>query len=395
MNILFVSAVLPYPLHSGGQIRIYNLLKRLGEKHEITLCAFIRHSSELQYLKEFPFCRYVYMIYRGSAWQPQYLIRSLVGKYPFLLSTYHNQAMKNMISGLLKKNSYDLLHLEPFYVWPSVPKTHLPIVVGEHNIEYEVYQQYVRRFLAVPLRPLLYLDTLKLRFWEEVIWKKAHTITAVSEHDERVIRRCNKKVYRVPNGVDLVEFPFREKRQSNEGPVLLFVGDFKWLPNRDSSKQLIFDIWPLLKERFPGVTLRIIGRNIPKNLKKQAETLGATVVGEVSDIAKEYQSADILLAPVTIGGGTKFKMLEAMASGLPVITTQAGMQGLGTVAGVHYLEAATPEEFVTQTVEIWENTRLRNTITKSARKLVEEKYGWDSIAQNLDSVWRQTYEENH
>ncbi len=395
MKILFVSAVLPYPLHSGGQIRIYNLLKRLGAKHEITLCAFVRRPDELQYLKELPFCRYVYMIYRGSAWQPNYVLKASFGRYPFLLTTYDNSAMRELLNGLLTQGQYDLIHLEPFYVWPSVPKTRIPIVVGEHNVEYEVYQHYVRRFPVVPLRPLLYLDTLKLRFWEGYIWRKADAITAVSQYDERVIRRLNKKVYRVSNGVDLTEFPFDEKRMIHEDPVLLFVGNFKWLPNRDAARRLVSDIWPLVLERFPRAKLRIVGRTIPTWLRKlRAQPLGLSVDENVVDIRLEYEGADVLVAPLSIAGGTKFKILEAFASGLPVITSKEGIAGLGVKRDYHYLEADTSTEYVEQIKRFFENKNLRQKLAINARRFVETSYGWDQIVKKLEVVWQDTYAKN-
>lgn len=362
MKILFVSAVLPYPLHSGGQIRIYNLLKRLGGKHEITLCAFVRRPDELQYLRELPFCRYVYMIYRGSAWQPSYVFKASFGRYPFLLATYENGAMRQTIAGLLDKEQYDLVHLEPFYVWPSLPRTNLPVVVGEHNVEYEVYQEYTRRFPIVPLRPLLYLDTLKMRFWEEYVWRKVSAITAVSDHDEAVIRKLNKRVTRVPNGVDTHVFPFKTKKAKIE--TFLYVGNFRWMENRDAAEYLERDIWPEIKKEYPEAQLRIIGKE--RN--------------PVESIQDELHKADIMIAPIRIGGGTKFKILEAMASGIPVITTTIGAQGLDK--NVLWI-ADTPKEVVAAI----ENISKDHQRIKKARKLIEREYDWDTIAESLHQLW--------
>lgn len=363
MKILFVSAVLPYPLHSGGQIRIYNLLKRLGKKHEITLCAFIRNQDELQYTSQFSFCKYVYMIHRGSAWQPQYIVKSVFGRYPFLMATYDNSAMRQLLQGLLTREKYDVVHIEPFYVWPSLPKIHLPIVVGEHNIEYEVYQRYVRRFPLVPLRPILYADTLKLRFWEEYVWRKAAAITAVSDSDVRVIRKLNKRVYRVANGVDLSAFPFQSKKIKTDS--FLYVGNFKWMENRDAAEYLERDIWPEIKKEYPEAQLRIIGKE--RN--------------PVESIQDELYKTDIMIAPIRIGGGTKFKILEAMASGIPVITTTIGAQGLDKKT---LWIADTPGEVLTAIEKISKNSER----IKQARKIVKAEYNWDTIAQSLEYVWQ-------
>lgn len=363
MKILFVSAVLPYPLHSGGQIRIFHLLKRLGEKHEITLCAFTRHTSELQYASQFSFCKNVFMIHRGQAWQPHYMTKSVFGRYPFLLATYDIAAMRQILYGLMQKENYDVVHLEPFYVWPSVPKSNTPVVIGEHNIEYEVYKQYVRRFPVVPLRPILSIDIVKLRFWEERIWRHAQAVTTVSEHDEQVVQKLQKRVYRVPNGVDLSSFPFKPKKTKVN--TFLYIGNFKWMENRDAVEHLERDIWPEIKKIYPAAQLRIVGK-------------GRNPVDSIQD---ELNKADIMIAPIRIGGGTKFKILEAMATGVPVITTTIGAQGLDQKA---LWIADTPGEVLTAIEKISKNSER----IKQARKIVEAEYDWDTIAQSLEYVWQ-------
>lgn len=392
MKILFVSALLPYPLHSGGQIRVYNLLKRLGEKHEITLCAFVRDTNEVGFVDKLRFCRYVYVIHRGRAWQPRYLIKTVFGRYPFLLTTYDNRAMHELIDGLIKPGAYDLVHLEPFYVWPSVPDVTLPMVVSEHNIEYAVYETYVRRFPIPLVRPLMFIDTLKLRFWEGYVWRKADAVTSVSEADAAVIRKLSGQTPTVvPNGVDLASFRYQVHKNDGKGPKLLFVGNFAWLPNRDAAQKLVHDIWPVVKQRFPQAKLKVVGRNMSASLRRRLKSVGADWAEDVANIEGEYHQADMLVSPTTIGGGTKFKILEAFASGLPVVTSKEGVLGIAVKAGEHYLEANATGEYVAQIAKLWENSQIRELVTKVARKLVEEKYNWDQIADTIDGVWRQTY----
>ena len=131
MKVLFVSAVLPYPLYSGGQIRIYNLLKRLGKKHEIHLYSFIRSDKEKEYISELSFCKTVTTVLRGHAWRPNYLLKTITSSYPFLWNTYHNSDMLSFLSDEIAKGGYDCIHIEPGYVWPSIPTEHkIPIVIA-------------------------------------------------------------------------------------------------------------------------------------------------------------------------------------------------------------------------------------------------------------------------
>lgn len=293
----------------------------------------------------------------------------------------------------LSQEKFDLIHIEPFYVWPSLPPATVPLIVGEHNIEYEVYADYVKHFPIVPLRAFLGFDVMKLRFWEEAIWRKARAITAVSLNDKNVIEKVHTRVTLVPNGIDLNQFSYKEGRPKRPGPVILFVGDFKWFPNQQAVRDLLHTVWPFIKQKFPESRLRIIGRGLADDFVRESRGKGAEVVMDVVDIALEYRSADVLVAPLHIAGGTKFKILEAMASGLPVITTREGAEGLGVKNNVQYLEAANSAHYVDQMRKIWKNEKLRFALKREARKLIEDKYNWDSIAKKLDAVWNQVYEK--
>lgn len=393
MNILFVSAVLPYPLRSGGQIRIYNLLKRLSKRHTITLVSFIREEGERELLRHLDFCERVEMVMRGRAWQPKYILRAVIGMYPFLLSTYHNELMRQTIARLVSEKKYDVIHIEPFYVMPSLPETLPPLVISEHNVEYDVYGGYARRFSGAVLRPFLHWDVSKMKHWERLSWQKANAVTAVSEEDAAVIKTyVNHSVPVVPNGVDIGSFPFRlPKRTKN--PVILFVGNFRWHPNQDAAYSLVEHIWPRLQNRIKNARLRIVGKDIPVKLRRMVEAKGGTLDEDVEDIASVYGQADVLVAPHAISGGTKFKMLEAMATGLPIVTTKEGVAGLAMEQDIHFLSAEAPDEFVTAIAAICESDVLGGTLAKNGRKLIESRYNWDSIAKTLEGVWQKASHE--
>lgn len=391
MNILVVAAVLPYPLHSGGQIRMYNLLSRLSRKHTVTLVSFIRSDSERAYAKEFPFCKSVHMVTRGRAWQPKYYLRAILGKYPFLLTTYDNEAMRSEIHALTAGSHFDLIHAEPFYVLPSVAESGIPLVVSEHNVEYDVYKNYVDRFPLSILRPLMRWDVYKLKSWEHRAWKQAVCVTAVSPDDASVMEKySDTDVTVVPNGVDLDSFPLRTPGNHKDFTVL-FVGNFRWLPNREALSTLVGRIWPRIQDKIPGARLRVVGRDLPGAMKNRVIQAGGVVDDDVADISQVYRDADVLVAPHDIPGGTKFKMLEAMASGLPIVTGIPGMAGLHVKPGVHYFDANSPDQYVDKLLFIRENPAVVKKVTQSARRLIETEYNWDMIAGILDGVWKKAY----
>lgn len=388
MKILFVSAILPYPLHSGGQIRIYNLLKRLSKRHEITLVSYIRDPKEHALLPALGFCKAVHMIHRGYAWQVRYLFRTLVSSYPFLMATYDNADMRSLLARLLAETRYSLIHVEPFYVWSSLPHTNVPIVVSEHNIEYAVYGQYANTYRWRFLRPLLRYDVKKLMSWERKVWRNAAALTAVSEDDAQHMESyLSRDVSLVPNGVDLSLFRYQTPRTPSLHRAV-FVGNFLWLPNRQAAHRLLHTVWPEITKKYPDAHLTVVGRHIPDALAKTCRAMGVEVKSDVPDILPIYHDADVLLAPHSIAGGTKYKMLEAMASGLPVVTSSAGMAGLAVEPGVQYLEAARPHEYVSAVEKLWERSAYAVSIAQEARHVVETLYGWNTIASRLDRVWK-------
>ena len=392
MKILFVSAIMPYPLHSGGQVRVYNLLSRLSRHHEITLVTFLRDLSDKRYEKDLAFCKKIITGYRGHAWQPGYVIRSLAGTKPLLLASYDHAELRQEIAKELSTGSYDLVHIEPWYVWLSLPTVTIPTVVATHNIEYEVYQEYVRRFWFVPLRPGYYWDVLKLAFWEKHVWKRASRVIAVSKDDASVIRKSvgpDVPVSVVSNGVDVSSFRF-EMKKSGGAPVFLFVGSFTWMQNRDAAQWLVKSIWPMLEKQFPGAVLRIVGRSMPTKLRKLVVNTRVTLLEHVENIEDEFHNAHVLIAPIRIGGGTSFKILEAMASGLPVVTTTLGAAGLNVTHGKELLIANTDDELVEAVSLFTRFPKKRIEIAQNARKTIERDYAWDNIAKALDHVWYET-----
>lgn len=394
MKILFVSALLPYPLHSGGQVRVYNLLKILSRKHEITLLAFIRDQEEQKLVKNLAFCHRVETVFRGHAWQPGYVLSSILGKYPFLFSTYNNYEMRRRINEELVQEKPDLIHLEPGYVWPSLPKSPIPTVVAEHNIESTIYEGYVRRYPLVPLRSFLYLDVLKLKYWERQVWRSARAILTVSELDAAVVKSQTKNaaVFVVPNGVDPAIFPFKPKVKISPPLTFLFIGNFSWLQNRDALRFLLRDLWPVIRSRFPKVQLQIVGKQMPEDLRLLVRKNQAKTLEDLNDITSQYHQADIMLAPIRVGGGTKFKILEAMASGIPVITTTSGAKGL-VIADRREVMIADNAETTIAAIKELLKTKVRQALVSAARKRIEELYTWEHIAETQAAVWQRIYDQ--
>lgn len=381
---------LPYPLFSGGQTRSFNLIKNLAKNHEITLFSFIRNDEEKRYIKYLaPLCKKISVFKRRPAWSFINIMLSGFTLYPFLVVIYLSRTLRSSLKKELETGKYDLIHAETFYVMPNIPKTTIPTLLVEQTIEYQVYQHFVDEFPLFFLKPLLWLDVQKVKYWESYYWRRASKVVAVSEDDKEKMRKLvsNLDVDVVPNGVDTVSFSTTgtKKGINTESPTVLYVGNFKWLQNREAVEILVKDIWPKIKKELPKSKLWVVGRGI-ESLKKLA-TEGITFDETVTDIKTAYQKADFVLAPIRGPGGTRLKVLEAMASGCPVITTPVGIQGIEARDGEEVLIGDSQDEFVSLTLKLLQSQQLREKLIKKARKFVAENYDWGKITNKLESIY--------
>lgn len=382
---------LPFPLYSGGQIRTYNLLKNLARKHEITLFSFIREEEERKHIPELKkYLQKIVLFKRRPAWDKKNILMAGFTPFPFvMIATYLSMSVRKKIALELKNKSYDLIHAEPFYMTPNIPKTNIPILLVEQTIEYLVYKKYVDDFKIPFLKPFMYFDVLKLKFWEEHFWKKAKRLVAMSKQDKEIMKRAvpDKPINVVANGVD-IEFFASIKRKKLSKPTVLFVGNFKWLPNKDAARFLTFKIWPKIKKKMPNSKLWIVGKNPTREIKKLAKQKDVLVDDGVEDIRDAFGGASVLLAPIRNGRGTKYKVLEAMASKLPVVATPLGVEGVEVKNGKQVLIAKNAKELADCAVKVLKNKAFSNKMADNAFKVVSQKYNWKQIASDLDNIYK-------
>lgn len=392
MRILMLTPYLPWPLHSGGQIRTYNLLKNLAHKHDISLFSFIRDDQEREYVKKLePFCSKIQLFKRTkSPWALRNILLSGFTPYPFLVSIYLSQSAKAALQKeLTERGKYDIIHAETFYVMPNIPQTNIPTLLVEQTIEYLGYQTYTLEKAKPLFKPLLYVDVAKLKFWEKVFWKRADHLVTMSEEDRQWIKRQipSAKVSVVANGID-VEYFNKTKTKQPLAPTVLFVGNYKWLPNVDAATYLVQEIWPLIRSKIPQAQLNIVGRDATAAIKELGQVRGVNIVGEVEDIRDALGEAHVVLVPIRNGRGTRFKILESMAAGLPVVSTSLGIEGINAEDGVHALVRDSAKGMADATVEILKNKELARKLAFNARKLVTKQFNWEKISADLDDVYQ-------
>ncbi|PIY69175.1 hypothetical protein COY90_02085 [Candidatus Roizmanbacteria bacterium CG_4_10_14_0_8_um_filter_39_9] len=275
---------------------------------------------------------------------------------------------------------------------PHIIETDIPILLVEQTIEYKVYQHYVNS-LPFFIRPLFSLDILKLRYWERFYWRKAFLVGTMSESDKKAVSLLEPSIQPViiPNGAgeDLVVNKLNPKRLSN--PILLFVGNFFWLQNTEDAQYLIDKIYPKIAKAIPQIQIVIAGQNASNKLNISDTKRIKIIDIDPKDsqlVKKVYTQSTLFVAPIFGPGGTRLKILAAMASGLPIVTTKTGIEGLDISDNKHALIANSPDEFVKQIKRVLSNKILYESIRKNAYELVKKKYNWSKIAEELEIAYQ-------
>lgn len=394
MKILMLTPYVPYPPSSGGQVRTYNLLKFLSKNNQITLVCLYKNPEEKKYFNKLkPFCHKIYFCQRSpNPWTIKNIFQSIFSLKPFLIVRNYSKEAELILKTLLKKENFNIIHAETFYIMPHLPKTNIPIFLLEQTIEYQVYQHFVNS-LPFFIKPLFYLDILKLKIWEKKYWKKAYLVGTVSKSDKQTITKIEKKIKPViiPNGAGEDMIVDKIKPKNLNKPIILFQGNFFWLQNTEAANYLIKKIAPLAKKIIPNVKFIIAGQNAFNKIGiKNQENLEIIDIfpNQNDKVKKIYQSADIFIAPIFGPGGTRLKILAAMASGIPVISTKTGVTGLDIKNNHDVIIANNPKEFIDAIKKIINNKKLFEKIRFNAYNLIKKKYNWKLIAKKLEKIYK-------
>lgn len=403
MKILMLTPYLPYPLLSGGQIRSYHLIRQMAKKHDITLFALIKDEKERRYLPELEkYCQSVRVFKRS---EKPFTFRNIAEagfntftkkNYPFVVVRNFSPEAFAAVGEELKKHDYNLIHAETFYMMPHIPKTSVPKILVEQTIEYLGYESFAQKFSPLKrfiLSPFLNLDIKKIKKWERFYWQNCDLLVTMSEEDKKFIAHDllqPQRIEVVANGVDTGFFKEIRKQKTFQQPTILFVGTFKWLPNVEAANFLVHQVWPLIKKKLFNARLWIVG-NAPT-----AEVLAfaknddqITVSGGIPDIRDAYAGAQILCAPVFSGKGTRYKILEAMATRTPIVATSTAVEGLKLTNGHQVLIADTPEKLADQCVRLLNNEELQKKLAAAGQEFVAKNYDWNLIGKELDHLYQE------
>lgn len=387
MKILWVKNDFLHPTDRGGQIRTLETLRRLHRDHEIHYVAYdnpaqpdgIRRAPEYS-TRAYPVNRPV-----PSRKSPGFFLQlasNLFSKLPLAVGRYASAEMRAQIARLLDEHKFDSIVCDFLSVAPNFPDLSRAVLF-QHNVETMIWRRHAENAQGLKR---VYFRVQAERMFEcerQACLTAAHVI-AVSENDADQMRRLfgAERITAVPTGVDLDYFRRPEDRARSRD--LVFVGSMEWLPNIDGIRWFVSEILPIIRRARPSTTLTIAGRAPVQEVRALAEADPMIeVTGTVADVRPYFWDSRVSIVPLRIGGGTRLKIYEAMAAGVPVVATAIGAEGLAGRHGEHILLADNPDAFARACLDLLENP---GAIADSALRLVSERFSWEHAGRQFAAI---------
>ena len=392
MNILFLSLRCPFPPNRGDRIRNYYFIKYLAESHRVTLISFIESDDEIRDAQPLNrFCQRIeYVPFdRGEAF-----FRSALGFFsaqPLQVHYWRSQRMQQKIEQVLAEDQFDLIHAHLFRMGQYVSdQEQIPKVLDLCDslaLNLNRRSKLDRSFRL----PLLKLEEYRVRRYEvEMVQSFDHgVVVAECDYDYLLEQNPDLQLTVIPVGVDPSYFSSVETSEVAAPPNqhLLFTGTMNYFPNVDAVRYFHDRILPIIQRHLPSVHLSIVGTNPDESIQQLAGDR-VTVTGAVPDTRPYFEQATVFVSPMRSGSGLQVKHLEAMAMGVPIVTTMLGASGMDAVAGEHLLVAETPQVFAEQIIGLLQDDVRREKIGLAGQALVRQKYDWRILGQRLDDVYQ-------
>ena len=411
MKILWVCPFFPYPPDNGTRIREYFLMRELSNWNEVSVFSLVQSEKELENTGDLgQFCRNVWGILPENKLPDAFfdgkrrasdVLAGIVFPRP---QHFYGQPSPNVVQELrrhIEEEKFDVVVIEHLlmsnYVWDILGKSRRPLwVLSQENVESLIQKQHISlaRNGLERLRKVIYYRSF-IQF-EGHACQRYDRVFMVSENDRQELLKLAPalpadKVSLLPNGVDVSNYNIGEVEPQEN--TLIYVGALTYNANYDAMQYFLREIFPIIQRQMPDVKVKITGKTQGVDLSGLVLNEQVEFTGYVEDIRPVIKSSSVCIVPLQVGGGTRLKILEAMALGTPVVATSKGAEGLDLQPGRDLLVADAPEDFAREVIRLLRQPELREQLQKNGRKAVEEKYDSHQIAANLHQSLQEKLEK--
>ncbi len=399
IKLLYIATALPWPLNGGYKIRLFENLRLLAESCQVTVVSMTEGDGAKDELKEvgheLPGVRFIEPISHPIhiRRKPLALARVAVGgllkNQPYKVVKFSSKAMGRALSNLVMEERFDIVCTE-LATWSYISKLNkmtrsdFLLILDQHNIESELIRDYARNERSIHKKLVAYLEYFRTAKYEKTACRSADMVFTISEEDRRFVSDlpgCSDKSFVVP-AIASEEVEMVSPRKT-KGRQILFVGQLSWPPNESAIRWFADNVLPRVRERMPDAQVRVIGSGVSQRLEEYFLEKGIEAPGYVDDLSAPYNDAAVFIAPFLVGGGIRIKILDAIKSGLPIVTTSIGSKGLTVKDGDQVLIADEPRAFADAVFRILDDPDLAVLLASRAQRYLQDHHSRISASRKV------------
>ncbi|ODV00716.1 MAG: glycosyl transferase family 1 [Rubrivivax sp. SCN 70-15] len=396
MNVLYLCHRFPYPPKRGGKIRPFNMIRHLHEAGlRVTVCSLARSVAEAEEGAGIaPHCTAFEMGHVREPLQYARMVARLPLVTPSSMGYFHSPELARKVRHLLATQRWDLIFVHCSSVAPYVEHvTGVPKILDFGDMDSQKWLEYAN-YKPFPLSLGYTLEGTKMLWAEKRLARRFDLCTATTRAEWQTLDgyATGAATDWFPNGVD-ANF-FSPTDGAYDADTISFIGRMDYYPNQECMARFCKDVWPLLKQRRPALKLLVVGADPSPEMRALGRIPGVTVTGSVRDVRPYIRGSALMVAPLAIARGTQNKILEAMAMGVPVVTSPAAAGGVDAEAERHFLVADSPDEIARAVLRIVENPSERARLAVAGRDRMLTNHAWPRSMQRLDAIierCRQSY----
>ena len=391
MKILWICPSFLHPTDRGGQIRTLGTLKELHKRHEIHFVALNapenlegpQRSSE--YSSRHFSVDHCAPDRRSLGIIPQ-LVGSIVNPVPMAVSRYSSRRLKEEIDALMATEYYDSIVCDFLAAAPNLTDLGMSVLF-QHNVETTIWQRHFEQTRSLPQKLFFRMQARKMEAYERQICRSVKHVIAVSDIDASRMKGMFgiETVSSVPTGGDVEYFaPLGAVPYTSD---IVFSGSMDWLPNVDAVEYFLSQVLPLIRDRRPGTTFTIAGRSPDARVLRAVQgLLGICVTGKVQDMRPYLWGSKVSIVPIRVGGGTRLKIYECMAAGIPVVSTAVGAEGLRYTDGEDIVLADDAGSFAAACIRLLSDDEARREIAHNAMKRAQNEFSWEAVGREFEAI---------